>query len=132
MLRKAECCCRSVAIEVEGDPTIHAVCHCENCKRRTGSAFGISAYFMDSAIIRISGKAKSYEFESKSSATRQTRHFCETCGTTLYWKISTLPNLTAIAGGCFTETPLGEPKQTVSNENRCSWVKLPESWKDSW
>ena len=41
MVRRAVCCCGQATIEVEGEPAIHAVCHCDNCKRRTGSAFGI-------------------------------------------------------------------------------------------
>ena len=50
MKRIARCCCREIGVEVEGLPWLHAVCHCDNCKRRTGSAFGVSAYFEDDQI----------------------------------------------------------------------------------
>jgi len=46
--RKALCCCGACSIEVEGDPAINAICHCANCKRRTGSAFG--------AVLRDHGR----------------------------------------------------------------------------
>ena len=37
MTRKAECCCGDAFIRVSGDPYFHALCHCNNCQRRTGS-----------------------------------------------------------------------------------------------
>ena len=55
MNRIARCCCEEIGIEVEGLPFLHVVCHCDNCKRRTGSAFGIAAYFEDSQILRYIG-----------------------------------------------------------------------------
>lgn len=73
MLRTASCCCRNTSIEVEGDPKIHLVCHCNNCKQRTGSAFGISAYFADIQIKRKQGETAIYAIDNDS--TQQGRHF---------------------------------------------------------
>jgi hypothetical protein len=36
--RRAECCCGQLAAVCEGEPIRVTVCHCLNCKRRTGSA----------------------------------------------------------------------------------------------
>jgi hypothetical protein len=44
MKRIVKCCCEQTTIEVDGDPEFYGLCHCDNCKRRTGSAFGVSAY----------------------------------------------------------------------------------------
>jgi hypothetical protein len=38
----ATCACGQATISVNALATMHGVCHCPNCKRRTGSAFGIS------------------------------------------------------------------------------------------
>ena len=129
VVRTATCCCGQASIEVEGNPKIHLVCHCDNCKKRTGSAFGVSAYFADTQVIRKIGKMEIYEINT--DATQQERHFCKSCGTTLYWKISRsqeIPGsseMTGIAGGCFTDDPLPEPTMTVSNEQKCAWLELP-------
>ena len=45
MDRLARCCCGALRAEVSGDPTLVAACHCEQCQRRTGAAFGISALY---------------------------------------------------------------------------------------
>ena len=61
MKRLATCCCRDIGIEVEGEPEIHCVCHSDNCKRRTGSAFGISAYFKDAQIVQCIGETNVFK-----------------------------------------------------------------------
>ncbi len=130
MIRIATCCCGQTTIEVEGDPKIHLVCNCNDCKKRTGSAFGISAYFSDSQIKNKNADTDTYEINNDE--TEQQRYFCKSCGTTLYWKISKFPSIpnisqmTGIAGGCFIDNPLPEPTLSASNENKCAWLDLPE------
>ena len=127
MTRKAHCCCGACSIEAEGEPALNAICHCSNCKRRTGSAFGWSAYFADEQVMARRGNFGVYEIKARP----QQRWFCTACGTTLFWKAGIWPSRTGIAGGCFTETPLPEPSLTVSNDSRCTWLGLPAEWRTS-
>lgn len=130
MNRIASCCCGQSTIEVEGDPKIHIVCNCNDCKQRTGSAFGISAYFSDTQIKNRNGNTNTYEINNNE--TEQQRHFCKSCGTTLYWKITRFPSIsgisemTGIAGGCFIENTLPNPTISALNENKCAWLDLPK------
>jgi hypothetical protein len=128
MTRKATCCCGECWIEVEGEPAINGICHCSNCKKRTGSAFGWSAYFADAQVLAKDGGLSIYEIEG---ANPQQRWFCGRCGSTLFWKSAFLPGHTGIAGGCFTDEPLDRPNITVSNDGRCAWVGLPDDWRTS-
>jgi hypothetical protein len=128
LIRKATCCCRKCSIEVEGEPAINAICHCDNCKRRTGSAFGWSAYFAESQVLRKEGDLNIYAIKG---ANPQQRWFCGNCGSTLFWKVGSVPGHTGIAGGCFSELPLGELSVTASNGGRCAWLGLPEAWRTS-
>jgi len=128
--RTAVCCCEETRVVVEGDPKLHVVCHCNNCKKRTGSAFGVSAYFLDTQVISKSGNTDIYEISNEE--TQQKRHFCKSCGTTLYWKITkfdAIPNIevmTGIAGGCFEDNPLPEPTMSASHKLKCTWTELPK------
>ena len=127
MGRVARCCCRAIGIEVDGLPTSHIICHCDNCKRRTGSAFGISAYFEDDQIVCYMGQARIYEKSSRFGD--QKRYFCSLCGTTLYWTLGARAGYTGIAGGCFTDDPLPEPTRTVcQGDPAYEWVTLPQHW----
>ena len=128
--RTATCCCGQASILVEGEPNIQIVCHCNNCKKRTGSAFGISAYFADTQVRSKRGATAIYEIDT--TETKQERHFCKFCGTTLYWKIYRFPGIpdpasfTGIAGGCFVENPLPAPTLTANNNGKCAWLELPK------
>jgi len=39
MSRTPSCACGQASITVDSNPQMHGVCHCANCKRRTGGAF---------------------------------------------------------------------------------------------
>ena len=128
MTRKASCCCGACSVEVQGDPELNALCHCSNCKRRTGSAFGWSTYFADERVLSRSGKLSAYRIDG---ANPQRRWFCAACGTTLLWQVERWPGRTGIAGGCFLDPPLPEPTATVSNAGRCAWLGLPADLRTS-
>ena len=122
--RTARCCCRKCSITVEGEPTLNGLCHCTSCKRRTGSAFGWSAYFPDDKVVSTTGAFHVYAKEGEAG---YNRYFCARCGTTLYWKsFAFLPDDTGVAGGCFVDDPLPEPKLSATEGGRCVWLSLPD------
>ena len=125
----AYCACRQASITVNAPPTMLGVCHCTNCKRRTGSAFGISAYFDKASVVETKGETKTYSFHHIAQNHDQERHFCVNCGTTLLWFLSTAPHSIGIAGGCFTDQALPEPTYSVTDSKRWPWVSLPEGWE---
>jgi hypothetical protein len=125
----ASCACGQASITVNALPVMHGVCHCTNCKRRTGSAFGISAYFERAAVVARTGETKVYAFHHARQDHDQERHFCVQCGTTLYWYVSVLPDKIGIAGGCFADGGLPEPTYSVTDSKREAWVHLPARWK---
>lgn len=125
MTRTATCCCGKASLDVQGSPELHGICHCSDCKKRTGSAFGISAYFKSDNVLNIRGEFSCYSLQGSQTNALQQRYFCKACGTTLYWKISTSPDLIGVAGGCFSQSPLGEPTYSSSTKGKLTWVKLP-------
>ena len=125
----ATCACGQASITVNAVPTMHGVCHCTNCKRRTGSAFGISAYFDRAAVVEQTGETNVYAFHHAPQDHDQERHFCSACGTTLFWFVSALPEKIGIAGGCFADGGLPEPTYSVTERKREAWVSLPPHWQ---
>jgi len=125
-MRKAVCCCGDCSIAVEGEPVLNAICNCSSCKKRTGSAFGWSAYFPDDKVLAKTGELKTY---SKRGDAGYDRFFCARCGTTLYWKsFAFLSDATGIAGGCFVDDPIPAPMMSAQDSTRCAWVTLPAEW----
>jgi hypothetical protein len=121
--RRATCCCGASAIDFDGDPVFSGVCHCDNCKRRTGSAFGWSVYFSEGQLLAEPADMRAYAFDGASGP--QDRRFCPTCGSTLYWRSAVFANLVGVAGGCLLEPPPGRPTVSATDSRRCAWVDLP-------
>lgn len=124
MQKKAECCCGRCVVKVNADAVIHGICHCNNCKKRTGSAFGISAYFKAADVEFLTGDYHQYSLENEQG--KQQRYFCKSCGTTLYWKAEIFNDLMGIAAGCFVEKPLSTPVFSSMNDNQCHWLTLAD------
>jgi len=126
--RLAKCCCGNCTIEVTGEPEMHGVCHCSNCKKRTGSAFGISSYFKNESLLNKVGDFSCYALHNTEQNHDQERYFCSRCGTTLFWTVSTWPEVTGIAGGCFVGNDLDNPDGSYNHTQKCEWLTLPNSW----
>jgi hypothetical protein len=122
MRRTVTCCCGGSSIEVLGEPTLNAICHCKNCKQRTGAAFGWNVYFPDEQILEIRGNFSEYKIRDE-----QVRSFCSNCGTTLFWKSSFMPDQTGIAGGAIVDTPLDAPTFSAIDRKRVGWVELSDT-----
>jgi hypothetical protein len=59
----AACRCEQLRLLVEGEPVRISICHCFDCQRRTGSAFGVQARF-PAEEVQIEGNYAEYEHES--------------------------------------------------------------------
>jgi hypothetical protein len=126
MIRTATCRCRGCAIEVEGEPVLNPICHCADCKRRTGGPCGWFAVFRAEQVLSRRGDFTIYL--SEGTAGRAENAFCSACGTTLFSIPTDFPGIIGCAGGCFEDDPLGEPTLSTSDDRRCAWLRLPDSW----
>ena len=76
--RTASCRCGQLKAAVTGDPVRMSVCHCLNCKKRSGSAFAAQARWPADRVM-IEGSSKPFE-KVGDSGTRASFHFCPDCG----------------------------------------------------
>ena len=100
-----------------------SMCHCEQCQRRTGSAFSV-AVFYPRECVAITGPANSYERPSASGFPVRF-HFCPRCGANLYWQAARLPELIGVALGGFTDRDFPAPTQSVWMQEKQHWFDLP-------
>jgi hypothetical protein len=122
MSKIAYCCCGSLRAEVSGHPDLVAACHCEQCQRRTGSAFGISAYFPKDQV-RTAGPSRVFSRAGQEGRTIQA-HFCPECGTTLYWEADFMPGHIGIAAGTFFDPDFPAPTVSAWERSKHPWVNL--------
>ena len=122
-VRVASCACGQLRIRCAGDPAKVSLCHCLDCQRRTGSPFGIAAFF-DAAATEVTGASRSYR-RASDSGFPVTFHFCGTCGSTVFWYPSRKPAAVAVAVGCFADPQFPAPSQAVYGQHRHGWVATP-------
>ena len=123
-IHEGGCLCGAVRYRVTGNPNVVWVCHCNFCKRRTGSAFGISAYF-DEAAVQIRGELKAYQYRSDESNRWLKTEFCPTCGTTVTATIEALPGARCIYGGTFDEPDWIKPNAHAWTRSALHWMAFP-------
>jgi hypothetical protein len=118
--RDAACSCGQLNLTAEGDPIRISMCHCLACQRRTGSAFGIQARFR-SDQVRIDGRHSNYVRISDEGEER-TFHFCPDCGATVFYTLSTVPDVVAVPIGAFAEPDFPPPRISVFESRRHPWL----------
>jgi hypothetical protein len=75
------CLCGAVRFEIEGEFERFYLCHCEYCRKDTGSAHAANLFSSTATLKWRSGADKVRQFNLP--ATRHTRSFCDTCGSAL-------------------------------------------------
>src|SRR5215472_7425942 len=93
---------------------------CLACQRRTGSTYGIAAFFPRESVV-VAGDAKAYT-RSSDSGYSVTFYFCPHCGSTVYWNTARKPDMVAVAVGVFADPAFPAPSQAVYYEHRHRWV----------
>ena len=121
--RRAECQCGQLSATCSGEPVRIAVCHCLACKRKTGSAFGFSAWFRKEDVL-AAGQAAEFVRVGDDGG-HVTNSFCPNCGTTVFWSIDTIPDAVAVSAGSFADLSFPPPFVSVYHESRrFPWVEI--------
>ena len=89
-IHEGGCLCGAVRYRAKNEPERKSICHCRNCQRRTGSAFGIGAYFRE-ADVELHGELRTYELRSDESGRWLKMQFCPNCGGTVTWTVEAFP-----------------------------------------
>src|ERR1700719_1277976 len=116
----AACVCEQLTVSCSGDPAQVSLCHCLACQRRTGSTYGIAAFYPRENVM-VAADATAYTRQSDSGYP-VTFYFCPHCGATVYWKASRKPEMFGVAVGAFADPAFPAPSRAVYPEHRHRWV----------
>jgi len=121
--RTASCRCGQLRATVTGEPVRVSVCHCLNCKKRSGSAFAAQARW-PAGQVAIEGQSKSFD-KVADSGNRATFHFCPECGSDVHYDINgKFDGQIAIPVGCFDDPYSFTPAFSVWEERKHDWVEI--------
>lgn len=117
----ASCSCGKLNARCDGDPDSIVQCHCSACKKKSGSAFGLGAYYPRDRVD-ILGVSQRFVRKAESGADF-IQFFCPDCATTLFWTTERHPSGIGLAVGCMPSLKDVTPSRAVFDESRCAWLE---------
>ena len=120
---KAECQCGQLSVQLPGPTTAVVACHCVACQRRSGSPFGVLAYY-SADQVSIEGQAKRFE-RPTDEGNRFETFFCPNCGSTVYAKAGKHPTMIGVAVGAIADPDFQAPVRSVWEQSMHRWVSIP-------
>lgn len=116
------CSCGAVRFSIKRFLYVLA-CHCDACKKRTGSAFGLSVPVEAEDISVFSGKTTTY-IRTAESGRNVSYEFCPTCGTTLRWRLDRASSRYIFAAGTFDAVQELKPAGEMYTAVALPWARL--------
>ena len=117
------CLCGSVRYAYEGEVGPAGYCHCADCRRVSGSAFGISVRVAASGFSIVAGVSKSFT-KLSDSGRPVARFFCGDCGSPLYTLPPLHPEAVFIKAGSLDDPNVVKPNRQAWTRSRVDWAEI--------
>ena len=115
---RGSCLCGAVRFEVSGDFERFYLCHCEYCRKDTGSAHAANLFSSTAHLQWICGESRVTFFDLPS--TRHAKCFCSICGSALPSTQANGKLLVVPAGSLDSDVPV-RPDAHVFVSSRAAW-----------
>ncbi|GLQ56839.1 GFA family protein [Devosia nitrariae] len=117
------CLCGGVRYRYEGEVRDANYCHCEDCRRISGSAFGVSVPVDAAGFEIVRGEPKGYT-KSGDSGRAVTRFFCPECGSPLFTVPPLHPEVRFLKAGSLDDPSAVRPARQSWTRSRVSWASI--------
>lgn len=126
--REGGCQCGAVRYRVRGEPLALAACHCTECQRQTGSAFGMSLVVKRADFEILSGELRRFTRTAESGRPLHC-HFCPDCGCRIYHEPTFTDAVVNVKAGTLDDPRGLEPSVHVWTKSKQRWVPIPPDAK---
>jgi hypothetical protein len=116
------CQCGEVRYLITGAPVWLAVCHCTECKRQSGSAFGMSLRTHGADLKLTRGQPKHWSRPSERGGL-VICYFCGTCGTRI-WHEPAGSGFLHIKPGTLDDTSQMTPRFEGWTKRKLPWLTI--------
>lgn len=119
------CLCGAVRYECAAEPIAAGHCHCEDCRRTSGTGHG-SHLAVPAGAVTVTGEAKFYE-KPADSGNVVARGFCPTCGGPVYSTNSAVADLLFLRASSLDDPEVFKPQLVVYAAKAASWDLMDPS-----
>ena len=117
-----KCLCGEVTYVADGYPIIVAQCHCEECRRLSGTGHTVGAMFYSDAVT-LSGKMNEFNYSS-GKGSEVTKAFCANCGSPIYGKNTQIPNHLTLTLGMIDDASGLDVEVVIFESSKPHWEQL--------
>lgn len=117
---KGSCHCGAVRYESQGRVLRFVNCHCPDCRKTSGSAFGAVLVVEAAGFRLVEGDAMVVPYESSPG---KYRCFCKECGSHVFARLDSKPEMVLIRAGSLDDDPEVRPHAHI-------WVKAKAPWHE--
>ncbi|MGH8529946.1 MAG: GFA family protein [Nevskiales bacterium] len=115
------CLCGAVRYEYTGKFGPFVYCHCSQCRKAQGAAFGTNAPIEAARFKLLSGKDALKGYESSPGKKRM---FCSNCGSPLFSQRDDMPDVLRLRMGTL-ETPIDDrPLAHIFVGSKANWYEI--------
>lgn len=119
------CQCGSIRYEISDEPRQVVACHCTDCQRQSGSAFGMSMVVDAAAFGLTKGESKIYRSMS-STGREKVGAFSPGCGTRIYHQPEWRKGTISVKAGTLDDTTWLQPQVHIWTSSKQPWIVIPD------
>lgn len=119
----ATCLCGASRLTLGQPLEAAGICHCEDCRKCTGSAFNISVPFGVSEEFFVQGPTHSYT-KSVDGGQELSRHFCSKCGSPLFTSSPKHPDRVFVKAGVLDDPSIVKPAYECWTQSSVPWSNI--------
>jgi len=119
-----KCLCGAISYTATGQPVIVARCHCDACRRLSGTGHAVGAMFPAKAVT-LSGEVREFSYTSDKGST-VTKAFCATCGSPIFGRNTQSPDHLTLTLGTMDDASGLNIEVVIFNRDRPQWDDLTE------
>lgn len=120
---KGSCLCGKVTFEILGAIGNIIFCHCSQCRKAQGSAFGANGFVKREDFNFIGGEDNLSSYESSSG---KHRCFCRTCGSPILSRRDDVPEMIRIRLGTVEADIDEKPVGHIFAASKANWYEITD------
>lgn len=120
---QGSCQCGNVTYRVISAPLMTYACHCQECQKRTGSAFSMGTVCLADSF-NLSGELTSWT-RTSDDGNRNTRYSCANCTNIIYGASTNAPEAIRLQPGTLDNCGTIIPDVHIWTKRALPWVAIP-------
>jgi hypothetical protein len=117
------CLCGEVRYAISETPLTMMYCHCEECRRATGSSLNTSIFVRREHFRLVAGESA---VSSHETSPGNLRHFCSGCGSPLFKYFPEPPGLMTVRAGTLDGDPGVRPAGHIWVSEKAPWYEIAD------